>query len=34
VVSRRVFRERLRPGERLGLALMCVGIVLVCLQYA
>ena len=33
VVSRRVFRERLRRTETLGLALMGVGIVYLCWQY-
>ena len=33
VVSRRIFQEQLRASEKLGLGLMCLGIVLICWQY-
>ena len=33
LVARGIFREQLRRSERVGLALMLVGIVLICLQY-
>ena len=33
LVSRRIFRERLRVPEKLGLGLMLAGIVLICWQY-